>query len=160
MRTVESHRSTLRARDEKGSLVFELSAFAFLFLVFALLSVHTSVMLYGAFFNDRACRDAARAAADATTADQATTYAKAILKSHGAAGSYLSQPVLQPIVWTDYAGSPPAQTSPSVTVTTSTTATLPFRPLSFLGKGTVLADGTVVFTQSYTFPLIKLKAGT
>ena len=145
-------------RIQKASVLVEFSAFAFLFFVFAILSVHISVALYGAFFNDRACRDAARAAAQGQNAAQATKLALSVLKAHNSAGTFLQNPVLStPIVYQDFGGTYPAATSPYVQVTTSTIATLPFRPLSFLAKGTVLQDGQLKFVQTYTFPIIRVQ---
>jgi hypothetical protein len=42
-------------------------------------------------------------------------------------------------------------------VTTTTVAVLPFRPLSFMGSGTTLQDGKIPFTQTYTFPIVRVK---
>ncbi len=145
-------------RNRRASALVEFSAFAFLFFIFSILSVHISVALYGAFFNDRACRDAARAAAQGQNAAQATKLALSVLKAHNSAGSFLQNPVLlTPIVYQDFGGTYPAATSPYVRVTTSTIATLPFRPLSFLAKGTVLQDGQLKFVQTYTFPIIRVQ---
>src|SRR5215469_10494077 len=123
-------------RSDRGSLVLELTACAFLFTFFAVMAVHVGVMIFGAFVNDRACRDAARAAAQGKTPAQATQLANAILVSHQQANSFLTSPTLQtPIVYQDFGGSPPnQQTSPYVQVTTKTTATLPFMPINFLGS--------------------------
>jgi len=146
-----------RQRQQKGTLVIELTACAFLFTFFAILAVHVGVSIFGAFLNDRACRDAARAAAQGKTSAQATALAKAVLVSHKQSNSFLTSPNLQiPIVYQDYGGSPPnSQTSPYVQVTTTTTSTLPFKSLNFQGL-TFTQDQTMTFSQTYTFPIVRV----
>lgn len=146
------------SRRKKGSALVEFSAFAFLFFVFSILAVHIAVVLYGAYFNDRACRDAARAAAQGMDGTQATKLATSVLKAHATPGTFLQTPILKtPVVYQDFGGTPPTQTSPYVQVTTTTVAVLPFRPLSFLAGGTILQDGMIPFTQTYTFPIVRVK---
>jgi Flp pilus assembly protein TadG len=142
-----------RQRGEKGALIVELTAALFLLLFFVILSVHIGIIVYGAFLNDRACRDAVRAAAQAKTPAIATSQATAVLVSHKqGANSYLSSPVLVvPIV---YQGSAPdAQTSPYVQVTTTTTVKLPFPAMNFLSL-VFNADSNFTFSQTYTFPIV------
>jgi hypothetical protein len=146
-----------RTRKSSGSLVIELTACAFLFTFFAILAVHVGVMIFGAFLNDRACRDAARAAAQGKTIAQATQLAKAVLVSHRQTNSFLTSPNLQiPIVYQDFGGNPPnPQTSPYVQVTTTTTSTLPFKALNFQGD-VFTQDQTLTFSQTYTFPIVRV----
>jgi len=160
-----SHKSNLKQlksgraqrRSRSGSLILELTACTFLFTFFAIMAVHVGVMIFGAFVNDRACRDAARAAAQGKTLAQATQLASAVLVAHQQANSFLTSPALQtPIVYQDFGGTPPnAQTSPYVQVTTTTTATLPFIPINFL-TAVFNNDKTAVFSQTYTFPIVRV----
>jgi Flp pilus assembly protein TadG len=151
------HRVSASRHEENGSALIEFSAFAFLFFVFAILAVHMSVVLYGAYFNDKACRDAARAAAQGTDSTSAAKLAASVLKAHSTNNTFLQSPTLGAINYQDFGGSPPALTSPYVQVTTTTIANLPFRPLCFMGAGTILQDGTIPFTETYTFPIVKAK---
>jgi hypothetical protein len=135
----------------------ELTACAFLFTFFAILAVHVGITIFGAFLNDRACRDAARAAAQGKTPPQATLLAKAVLVSHKQSNSFLTSPTLViPIVYQDFGGTPPnPQTSPYVQVTTTTTSTLPFLPLNFL-TSQFTQDQSMTFSQTYTFPIVRV----
>jgi hypothetical protein len=156
----DNFKPTLRKtqrRSRSGSLVLELTACTFLFTFFAIMAVHVGVMIFGAFVNDRACRDAARAAAQGKTPAQATQLASAVLVSHQQLNSFLTSPALQtPIVYQDFGGSPPnPQTSPYVQVTTTTTATLPFMPINFI-TAVFNNDKTAVFSQTYTFPIVRV----
>jgi Flp pilus assembly protein TadG len=144
-------------RSQRGTLIIELTASAFLFTFFAIMAVHVGVMIFGAFLNDRACRDAARAAAQGKTIAQATQLAQAVLIAHKQTNSFLTSPSLQtPIVYQDFGGNPPnPQTSPYVQVTTSTTANLPFAPINFL-SGVFTQDKQLTFRQTYTFPIVRV----
>jgi hypothetical protein len=155
--TTSGSQRRLKSRTRGGSLVLELTACTFLFTFFAILAVHVGTMIFGAFVNDRACRDAARAAAQGKTLAQATLLAKAVLVSHKQTNSFLASPNLQtPIVYQDFGGSPPnPQTSPFVQVTTTTKATLPFLPLNFL-TSTFTQDQMMTFSQTYTFPIVRV----
>jgi len=126
-------------------------------LVFTILTADIGVLIYGAEFNDRACRDAARAAAQGQDAQQSTQLIKAILKAHQGDGSYITAPTLQGLVYNDYGGNPPPQVAPFVTVTTLTVAKAPFAPLMFFQGPVFLQNGSFTFSQSYTFPIVKTK---
>jgi hypothetical protein len=133
----------------------ELACGSFFFTLFAVLAVQMGISLFGAFYNDQACRDAARAAAQGQNITQATQQAQTVLKTHRVIGGYISSPSLQiPIVYNDFGGNPPVATSPYVQLTTKTTMTMPFGPLAFFNAGT-LQDGKMVFTQTYTFPIVR-----
>jgi Flp pilus assembly protein TadG len=141
-----------RRRGEKGALIVELTAALFLMTFFVILAIHIGIIIYGAFLNDAACRDAARAAAQAKTQVIATQQAQAVLVSHKQNNGYLSSPVLVvPIVY--QGNSPNAQTSPYVQVTTTTTVNLPFPAMNFLTQ-VFNAGQNYTFSQTYTFPIV------
>jgi hypothetical protein len=149
--------SARNRRRENGTLILELTICAFLFTFFAVMAAHVGVMIFGAFLNDRACRDAARAAAQGKTIAQATQMAQAVLIAHKQTNSFLTSPALQtPIVYQDFGGNPPnPQTSPYVQVTTTTTANLPFGAINF--EGAVFnQDKQLTFRQTYTFPIVRV----
>ncbi|MFN8551244.1 MAG: hypothetical protein U0103_07135 [Candidatus Obscuribacterales bacterium] len=146
-----------RVRSQRASILIELSCSCFMMLVFTILTADIGVLIYGAEFNDRACRDAARAAAQGQDARQSTQLIRAILKAHQGDGNYIKVPTLQNLIYNDYGGNPPAQEAPYVTVTTSTTARAPFAPLVFFEGPVFLKNGSFTFTQTYTFPIVRTK---
>lgn len=154
-----NHQQTTRqkARSKRASILIELSCSCFMMLVFTILTADIGVLIYGAEFNDRACRDAARAAAQGQDAAQSTQLIRAILKAHQGDGNYVKVPTLQNLIYNDYGGDPPKQEAPYVTVTTSTTARAPFAPLVFFEGPVFLQNGSFTFTQTYTFPIVRTK---
>jgi hypothetical protein len=146
-------------RGQKGHRYFDIPIACMMFLVFSFVSADMGYVLYGADFNDRACRDAARGAAQTTNLADAINKVNAVLKSHQGNSMLMTGPSLYgPVVYQDFAGAPPPQTSPFVTVTTTTKINLPFAPISFMYGGPIFGQaGNMSFTQSYTFPIVKLK---
>ena len=111
--------------------------------------------------NDRACRDACRAAAQQTNAQDAKTAAQAILKSHKTDGVFLTQPTLKDganqFIYQDFGGDPLAG-NPTVTVTTEIECHTPV-PLTFIGNtfahdGVTFSSEKMKFQKRYTFPII------
>ncbi|HEY9679545.1 MAG TPA: hypothetical protein V6C76_16165 [Drouetiella sp.] len=146
-----------QSRCGRGHVLLELSCSSFMLLVFTILSADMGVLIYGAEFNDRACRDAARAAAQGSDLNESTKLIKATLKAHAGDGNYITSPALQNVVYNDYGGSPPPQVAPYVTVTTKTVARAPFAPLVFFKGPVFLQNGVMTFMQTYTFPIVKTK---
>jgi hypothetical protein len=144
-------------RNNRAHVLIELSCACFMMVVFTILTADMGVLIYGAEFNDRACRDAARAAAQGQDVQQSTQLIKAILKAHQGDGNYITAPTLQGVVYNDFGGNPPPQTAPFVTVTTLTTARAPFAPIVFFQGPVFLQNGSFTFTQSYTFPIVRTK---
>jgi hypothetical protein len=148
--------SKKQSRAGRGVLVVELATSAFMLLIFSALAAHLSLMVYGAFINDRACRDAARAAAQGSSALEAQRMALTILTTHHAVGSYVEPPTIKGNVqYQDYNGTPTAGHSPFVHVVTETKVHSPFKLLTMCGE--TFQDGTILFTQSYTFPIVRVK---
>lgn len=140
-----------RERSAKGTLAIELAATSVFLLGFTLISVDIGMLLFGASINDRACRDACRAAAQARNATQATLQANAVLARHRTSG-FVTAPTLQSLTFNDFGGNPPANQSPFVTVVTTCTSTLPFAPPQLLGN---LVNNSLTYRQSYTFPIVR-----
>jgi hypothetical protein len=148
-----------KLRSQKGDLIVEVTVGSFLLSIFAIIAVHVGLMIFGAFMNDTACRDACRAAAQGNTQAQATTLANTILLSHKQnVTTFISTPILQlPVIYQDYGGSPPnTQTSPYVQLTTKTTVTLPIRFFAFFAD-MFTSDQNLTFTATYEFPIVKIK---
>ena len=151
------HKQPTVDERQRGSLLVELASASVFLLIFVLLSVYLCTLILGAYFNDRACRDAARAAAQGENLAQATELARSVLTGHASSGGFIGQPVLQtPIVYQDYGGAPPARISPFVQVTTKTTVSIPFAPLS-LFNSTAFDSRNLAFSQTYTFPIVRVK---
>ena len=147
-------------RSKHGSAFIELAITLCLTIVLAALGSDITLMTYAMFLNDKACRDAARAAAQQTTSAGALKAAQVQLKVHASDGVFVTQPVLVSqvspnFVYNDYGGSPPANQSPYVTVTSSINIKLP-APVFFWGTN-FMSSGSIVFVRSYTYPIVKEK---
>lgn len=146
-------------RKINGSAFIEIAISVGLVVILSALGADVSLVTYGMFLNDKACRDACRAAAQQTNSASALSAAQVQLKVHSTDGNFVSQPTLVStsspnFVYNDYGGSPPTNTSPYVTVTTSVTITLP-API-FFWQTFVMSD-QFQFTRRYTYPIVKEK---
>jgi Flp pilus assembly protein TadG len=123
--------------------------------IMAMFSADVGIVIFASAVNDRACRDACRAAAQADNYATSLKLAQAAVKAHKGDGYFISQPIVDTskFVYQDYAGSPPPDTSPFVSVTTNTTVKIP-APVVFVGinYGT---NGSMTFSKTYTFPIVK-----
>lgn len=141
-------------RSNKGIANFiEISAGALFMVVLALLGLDICMAIFGANMNDHACRDAVRAAATADTRGKALAMAQTALKAYVSDGRFMTTPQLLVLDYQDWNGSPPADTSPYVSVTCQTTVTIP-APIFFNGAS-FMKDGRAQFTQCYTYPIVK-----
>lgn len=157
MRPANFSKPGLKRHNNQGMLSAEIAFSATFLIVFAAVAADIGYSLYGADFNDRACRDAVRAAAQTTNLADATKKANTILVSHQGNPLVMSGPSLDTIVYQDYSATPaPANTSPFVTVTTHTKIFLPFSPLCIQGVA-YGASGSYTFVQSYTFPIVRIR---
>ncbi|MBX9772239.1 MAG: hypothetical protein K2X29_12755 [Candidatus Obscuribacterales bacterium] len=149
-----------KRRSDKGHVLIEFVFFAFWLLLFMYITTDVCVLLLGASANDRACRDAARAAAHGSNATEARNLAETSLKAHAGGGFFTSPPALfGNITYNDYAGNPPAKQTPFVVVETRSTAKLPFAPLVFFNNGFTQA-GSYTFSRKYTFPIVRFRYAT
>lgn len=153
---------TKRKSAQSGSVLVEMACSSIFLVIFAIFAVYMSLLVICAHITDRAARDAARAAAQtkpqadlATTKVQAQNVAKSVLASFASANPFMTPPTLQNLEYEDFDGSPPAQTSPYVTVTVVSTAKLPFAPSSFFGQE--FGTETYTFSQTYTFPIVNIR---
>lgn len=148
-----NHRQ-LKIRTAHGSNIVELGAIITLMTVIVLFCINAAVVLMAGNINDRACRDAARAAAQASTQTSAQAQAVAALKSYTSSNSFVGSPTLlsSDFVYQDFAGNPPPDTSPFVSVTTTLTAKIPAP--AFWGM-TFGSSGNIDMKQTYSFPIVK-----
>lgn len=149
----------MRCRNA-GHVLIEFVCFAFWLLLFMYICTDICVLLLGASANDRACRDAARAAAHGSNPTEARTLAETSLKAHAGGGFFTSSPALYGnIIYNDYAGNPPPTQTPFVTVETRSTAKLPFAPIVWFNNG-FTQSGTYTFSRTYTFPIVRFRFST
>jgi hypothetical protein len=142
-------------RLNKGSAIAELSAGLIFLSVFVLASINCSLILYGAFHNDRICRSVARAAAQGASPIEALKFANAALKNNDPAVTWIEPPQLNgAIIYEDYGGKFKPNQSPYVTVTT-TTKVSPIFPTKFFTAN--LLPGKIEFVQTYTFPIVRVQ---
>jgi Flp pilus assembly protein TadG len=149
-------RTTNRSRRSVlGHLVIELSMISFLIVVVSVLCANIGIVSLATSLNDAACRDAARAAAQASNSASALKLAQAAIKAHTTDGYYITVPTVDSssFEYEDYAGSPPANTSPYVKVTTTAQVRIP-APILFFGAE-FSKTGTITFTRTYNFPIVK-----
>ncbi|HEY9869270.1 MAG TPA: hypothetical protein V6D08_08900 [Candidatus Obscuribacterales bacterium] len=141
-------------RSKSGHTVIELGAIASCLTVLVLLCVNLAIVLTGASVNDRACRDAARAAAQASNSSDALRLARRAAASYKVDGYFLTQPEVSAteFVYEDFAGNPPPNTSPYVSVTTKSAVRMP-TPVFFYGAQ--FKGGTMDLERTYTFPIVK-----
>jgi hypothetical protein len=133
----------------------EIAATSFLAVLFTLLGVDVCLLLFGAYVNDAACRDAARAAAGASDSAKGQAFALAAVQARVTDGIFIGKPTLVQggFIYQDFGGSPPANETPYVTATTKVTVKLPV-PITFFSATFI---DKMDFTQTYTFPIVKTK---
>ena len=144
----------------KGLAAVELACGSFFLLVLTLLAIDITILMLGYELNDRACRDACRAAAQQSTPLAAQNAASTILKTHIADGNFVTNPTLLTgpayFQYQDFGGNPSAG-NPTVTVTTECKVKTPV-PLTFVGSvfghdGDWTSDQWT-FRKRYTFPIV------
>lgn len=142
-----------RCRRQRGSSFVELAAGSITLVIMALFTLDISILMLTYSVNDRACRDAARAAATGGDKVTATKLANAILNTYALSSNLISQPVVDTIDYQDYHGKPPAGTCPFVTVTTKAKAKV-IAPALFAA---MIGDNGLDISKQYTFPIVQLK---
>ena len=144
-------------RRKTGSAFIELACMGFILPVLAVISANVGLLVFAAWTNDAACRDAARCAAEQGNKSDAVVAAACAAKRYATAGGILGNPKVltdetsftyEPFF--DQSGVPQLSKGPYVTVTTRMNAVLPI-PMIASDKG---MTRFIVFKQSYTFPLM------
>lgn len=131
----------------------EVAVSAVALTVMTVFCLDACIVVLGFMFNDAACRDAARAASQASTATAALSIAQTTASSHKGDGYFWTTPAVtaSDVVFEDYNGVITATNVPYVTVTTNCSIKMP-APILFLGAN-LKPDGTFQSTCHYTFPL-------
>lgn len=149
-------------RNKKGSALLELAAIAWVMPVAAVIAVNVGLLVFGAYINDAACRDAVRAASQQTNASDARAAALRAIKPFATASNVVSSPeilltgdnfVFEPFL--DDEGKPQTEKGPYVKVTSRLSAKLPC-PVIFTVEG---PTDKIEFKQSYIFPLLNPNQG-
>ncbi len=153
-------------RNPRGHNAIELASICIIFVVVTVLCLDVGVMILASGTNERACRDACRAAAQATTSATALQAAQAACAAHAAGSQYFAtQPTVDVATfqYQDFAatnGVPPpplpASTPPTVTVTTRVDVIVP-APIVFMGLVKFGGPGqnTMTFRKTYVFPIVR-----
>lgn len=146
-------RTNKNHRNPQGTVLAELSIGCLVAVSIAMfgLDIGTAMVCYGQ--NDRACRDAARAAAQGSTQLEAQNLANSIVKTFANPSGLITSPKVVSVQYSDFNGTPPDGVSPFVTVTTVSTAK-PIAPFSLFGKNVI--NGTFPLRKTYTFPIVRL----
>lgn len=142
-------------RTTKASALVEMACSSVFLIIFAIFGAYLATLILCAQINDTACRDAARAAAETQDSTQANAAATTVLTSFETNATFMTTPTLKSLVYEDYAGNPPAETTPYVTVTTASDAKIPFAPMTLFGGQ--IGNEQYTFTQTYTFPIVNTK---
>ncbi|MBX9694353.1 MAG: hypothetical protein K2Z81_18350 [Cyanobacteria bacterium] len=154
-------------RRDRGVITIEFAIGSLFLIVVTALAINITLMMLAYEVNDRACRNACRAAAQQDSPAHAQNAASAVLNSVGVDGYFLQQPSLLTsdgdFQYEDFGGDPIAagNTSPFVTVTSRIQVKTP-APLFFFGNafGDRDGDGTHstgdlwTFRKQYTFPIV------
>lgn len=143
-------------RPSSGHNVIELGCVVLALAVVTVLCVDIGVIMLADSTNDRACRDGARAAAQANNSATALQLAQAAVATHAVNNIFLSNPTVDTanFVYQDYAGNPPSNTSPYVTVETTITVKVP-APVLFAGAKFDPGSGQISLNKQYTYPIVK-----
>lgn len=149
-------RKSAYKRNSKGVQLIEVAASAVALTVMTILCIDACIVVLGFMFNDAACRDAARAASQASTSSAALSIAKTTVAAHKGDGLFWSTPVItnSDVEFQDFGGKITATDVPYVTVTTNCAIKMP-APLFFLGSN-LKPDGSFNSTCHYTFPLTNI----
>lgn len=139
----------------------ELACGSLFMCLLTMLALDVSVLMLGYEVNDRACRDACRAAAQEENAGDAQKAAQVCLKAHKTDGTYVSAPTLltsgtSNFVYRDFNGDPLAG-NPTVTVTTECLVKTPVPLFMFgqnFGHNGSMVSSNWKFQKRYTFPIV------
>lgn len=146
----------LRSQHGMGSA--ELASSCMILVVVTLLCLNMSVTMLASLNNERACRDAARAAAQTDNFDDALKAAQAAVTSYQGDGYFVTTPTVETSLthYEDFSGMPPTPDQlPYVRITTKTTVRVPAPIIFFNAK---MGNGeTMTFYRECTFPIVRTK---
>lgn len=140
-----------------GQAIAELALACLLAIPICILGSCLVVVLMAISINDSACRDAARAAAQASDSATSLALAQTSIVAHQSSGVMYGPVSLDAakFIYQDFAGNPPANVSPYVQVTTKIPCVIP-APIPMI-SGAIGMPNAVTFNRTYRFPIVKLK---
>lgn len=141
------------SRLVQGGAILEFAIISVLLVLISLFCLDVLTLALGSGLNERACRDAARMAAQATNYADSLVLAQTATKAYKGDGYFIGSPTVDTasFVYNDYGGSPPTDTSPYVQVTTVCQVRIP-APIFVYGLN--FSGGNMSFQKVYTFPII------
>lgn len=144
------------AYRRKGSAFAELAVVGLIMTLILAFVLDIAIALMAFSTVDRACRDAARAAAQGTDSAEARQLALAITNDHLSRSPLLTAPIVTNVVYQDFGGNPSPSECPFVEVTTTATVVVP-APLFLLGSNSGGSNQPLTLGKKYRFPIVKLK---
>lgn len=147
----------MRGRRHSGHVLIELILACVLIIPLSILGCSLLVVEIAVGANDRICRNACRAAAEASDAATSLKLAQAVLATQNVHGAFYGPVTLNAsqFVYQDYAGNCPEGETPHVSVTTQMPCVTP-APVRFISSHIGLPS-TLTFVRTYRFPIVKLK---
>ena len=142
-----------QGRSNRGSTAIELGAAALIMIGIVAFGLNVCMAMIGYTLNDRACRDAARSAAQGENLPEALQRANRILTTYRKSSPFFRLADRATVSYTDFGGTPPAGVSPFVTVTTTASSDMPC-PINLFGNN--VFGSSMQFRKSYTFPIVRL----
>jgi hypothetical protein len=162
--TITKKNISLRGSQQrnKGFTLAEVAVSSFIVIFMLIIALDVWMLISAVQMNDSACRDAARAAAQAPDQPTAQNLAFAAVATHKSVAPMFNQSPTVDISnfqFVDYTGGAtiPAGQTPYVRVTTFCIVH-PIIPLSVFGSLIIGNGNTLRFNQTYEFPLVKSKA--
>lgn len=142
-----------------GMSLFELVGLGFVLILVTLMALNVGLLLFAAWLNDNACREATRAAAQQDSVEAAREAARLACQNFvTSAGSIINSPEVlldkdhfEYETFPDEDGKPQLDKGPFVKVSTRLESRLP-APILFTASG---LSNKISFAQTYTFPLIE-----
>ncbi|MBX9688105.1 MAG: hypothetical protein K2X27_15465 [Candidatus Obscuribacterales bacterium] len=144
-------------RKNSGSMFVEIGAGALVTISMMALALNACFAMLAYGINDRACRDAARAAAQQDTFASASNIARIVVSGFNRNASLMGAIQVDNVTYTDFGGNPPQDKSPFVTVTTHANVKMP-APIEFFGHD--IFSGSLPVRKTYTFPIVRLNVNT
>ncbi len=152
---------------QTGVITIEFAVGSLFLIVLTALAINITLLMLAYEVNDRACRNACRAAAQQDNSTNARNAATVVVRNVGVDGYFLRKPTMDTsgsnFVYQDFGGNPilAGENSPYVRVTTVMQVKTP-APLFFLGNAFGDNDGDGrhsigdlwTFRKQYTFPIV------
>jgi hypothetical protein len=159
-----------RTKRARGFSFIEVAFTCFFVIACSVFGLDIWFLLTAAPLNDIACRDGARAAAQAKDAQTALNMALTAIEAHTKEGTaFISPPKLDTtkFLFQDYGMSSPNFSTPPTVQPANTPAYVqvstfcvvkPIVPFNFFGL--IGSTAQITYRQTYTFPIVKTKLGT